>query len=86
MSPFRKDKLCNYNGKQFKILIISKTYKSRYLTKILLFVVSYLLWLIVFFSFSYGYKKDLRICGPSVLKGQCKSSRGASTDFQSSDF
>lgn len=42
-SPFRKDKLCSYNGKQFKILIILKTYKSRYLTKILLFVVSYLL-------------------------------------------
>lgn len=36
-------KLCGYNGKQFKIPIISQTYKSRYLTKILLFVVSYLL-------------------------------------------
>lgn len=39
----KKKKLCSYNSKQFKILIISKTYKSWYLTKILLFVVSYLL-------------------------------------------
>lgn len=42
-SSSRKEKLFGYSGKQVKILIISKTYKSRYLTKILLFVMSYLL-------------------------------------------
>lgn len=74
----QKEKLCSYSGKQFKILTISKTYKSVYLIKILLLVVLYLR--------KVFFKTDLLICGPMMLKGQFKSSRCAFSDFQSSDF